>query len=409
MSAYASPVFVRGGSALHPPQINLQAGAAEQYSEAWLQKLLFEHPEALPVREIVPSLQALVPICMEVETGAGPADILYLSPTGQIVLVEAKLSRNPEARRVVVSPILDYAKQLTRWRYEDLDAAVAKATGLGAGCVLRLMHARHPDLAEAPFVDAINRHLATGDLLLLIAGDGIRSSTEALIRFMEEYGSLRFSFGLIEVAVYQVDGGLFVQPRIVAKTEVLRRVVFIPQALAPGQSLVEAEQAAAAGPQAEEPDPAASASRAWYEAFWADYLQRLQLDDERQPRPSKPSRNESIYLSLPPSGQTCWMGVSLSRGTDTASVYITWLRSYELSRDLFEALRAQKEDIEREVGRPLVWTAGEDGKFVIAVRQPLGDLSAAVTREAALAFLATFTNRMVNALRGRIEAFLADK
>ncbi len=35
------------------------------------------------------------------------------------MLVEAKLWRNPEARRKVIGQILDYAKELSRWNYED--------------------------------------------------------------------------------------------------------------------------------------------------------------------------------------------------------------------------------------------------------------------------------------------------
>ena len=58
---------------------------------------------------------------MEIETGAGPADILYLTPSGQVVVVETKLWRNPEARREVVGQILDCARQLTGWSFDVLE------------------------------------------------------------------------------------------------------------------------------------------------------------------------------------------------------------------------------------------------------------------------------------------------
>ena len=408
MSAYAQPIFVKGDIALHPRQVAVGPSAAPagsvSFDEAWLQKLLFTHPDALPVRKIVPSLQGLVPICMELDTGAGYADILYLTPAGQIVLTETKLWRNAEARRVVVAQILDYAKQLTRWRYEDLDAAVAKATGKGAGWILKALHERFPQLDEAQFIDGINRHLETGDLLLLIVGDGIRSSTEALVGFMERYGSLRFSFGLIEVGVFEVDGGLFVQPPILAKTEVIRRTVFIPHSLAAGQSLGEAEEGAFAGPSPED-----SKDSAWREAFWTEYLKKLQLDNASQPLPPKPSRDTNLYLPMPPSGHACWLSVYLARGSGTTGVYLTWTRTYALASEIYAALRAAKDDIEAEVGQPLVWTATDDGKFVIESTRVLGNVSDPAQREAVLAFLCNQTNRMVNALRPRIEAVLAEQ
>jgi hypothetical protein len=52
-----------------------------------------------------------VPICTELNTPAGPIDNFMVSPSGLPVLVECKLWRNPEARREVVSQILDYAKE----------------------------------------------------------------------------------------------------------------------------------------------------------------------------------------------------------------------------------------------------------------------------------------------------------
>ena len=119
MSAFTRPLIVSGqGVSNTLERIPLSQGTEGRFSEAWLQASLFAHPECLPVREIDPHIGELIPVCIELETGAGPADILYVTPTGQIVLVETKLWRNPEARREVVAQILDYAKELAGWTYE---------------------------------------------------------------------------------------------------------------------------------------------------------------------------------------------------------------------------------------------------------------------------------------------------
>lgn len=53
--------------------------------------------------------------------------MLYVTPTGRLAVVEAKLWRNPEARRKVIAQILDYAKELSRWSYETIDARIRDA------------------------------------------------------------------------------------------------------------------------------------------------------------------------------------------------------------------------------------------------------------------------------------------
>ena len=65
-----------------------------------------------------------VAICTELNTLAGPIDNFMVTPSGLPVLVECKLWRNPEARREVVSQILDYAKELSRWSSSDVQREV---------------------------------------------------------------------------------------------------------------------------------------------------------------------------------------------------------------------------------------------------------------------------------------------
>jgi hypothetical protein len=126
MSAFTKPLLVGlPGSASLLERISLTGNAAGQLSERWLQEALFAFPEALPVKEIDPHIGPLIPVGMEIETGSGPADIVFVTPTGQVDLVETKLWRNPQARREIVGQILDYAKQLTIWTYEVFGARSA--------------------------------------------------------------------------------------------------------------------------------------------------------------------------------------------------------------------------------------------------------------------------------------------
>jgi hypothetical protein len=433
-SAYPPPIFIKDDVAYHPqpllppgavapvfsgsdvtaavsvPGIASAPGsqaASAVYSEAWLQDLLYRFPAALPVRELVPSMQALVPICKELNTDAGYADLLYLTPAGQIVLVETKLWQNSEGRREVVAQILDYAKMMTRWTYDKLDSQVAKATKQGPGFLLKTMRERFEDLDPKTFINGVSTHLQTGDMLLLIVGDVIKPSAEALVNFMQEYGSLRFSFGLIDVAAHALEGGILLQPRVLAKTEVIRRTIFLPQVLTNGTSIGEAidsQAGPAEGLLKQGESPEYSKLNDWYFEFWTQFIKRLTLEDPSQP-PPKPTRDTNVYLAMPPGMNSCWLSTYMARAGGTMGVYVTWMKAYSLNREMYESLLAVKDEIEMQVGTALSWSAVND-KYVLEVKKPLPNVETAAGREEAMQYLLQMTNLMVNAVRSRIQAFL---
>lgn len=197
-------------------------------SEKTLQTLLFSYPQTLPINAIDPSYAEPVPICMELGMPAGKADALYTNRLGRLTLAEFKLWRNPEARRVVVAQILDYAKDLASWGYEDLQRQVSLATGRSGNAVYDLVCERVPCLDEAEFVDNVTRHLRRGEFLLLIIGDGIREDATHIVDFVQRYSGLHFNLALVEAALYRdVQEHLIVQPRVLARTEVLQRFVSV--------------------------------------------------------------------------------------------------------------------------------------------------------------------------------------
>lgn len=396
MSAFTKPIVVSpAGNASVLERIPLASGNSESFSEKWLQDTLFAYPNCLPVVEVDPHIGKLIPICTELETGAGPADILFVTATGKLVLVETKLWRNPEARREVVAQILDYAKQLAGWSYEDLAREAARATRRGPEHLISCLNQADPTADEASFVDGINRSLKAGDFLLLIVGDGIRSGAEALVGFIERYGNLRFSLGLVEVAAYRMtDGGTLLQPRVLAKTEVIKRTVLI----GPSGPL-EFEQIAVA----EEAVPRSGAQAQWFRAFWSEYLTTLKLDDLTQPKPQAATKSSNQYLPMPPGGSYAWLSAYLAQSTGRAGVFLTFSKAFEKAPEYYERLLAEREDIELEVGAPLSWEC-EDGKAYISCPAiQIADLDVASHRGQVIAQLADWTNRFVNAFRHRLE------
>jgi hypothetical protein len=193
------------------------------FSESWLQQIVHENPSLLPVDHLRPSLGPLASLGREIGTAAGPIDNLFVDPNGTLVIIETKLWRNPQARREVVGQIVDYAAALGRMNFEQLDDAV-RVGNHGRGIVE--LTGNDADSADR-LIDGIGRALHTGDLLLLVVGDGIRESLEGIAEFLAGAPHLGFTFGLIEIGVYEsTNGTKLVVPSLVAHSvEITRATV----------------------------------------------------------------------------------------------------------------------------------------------------------------------------------------
>lgn len=397
MSAFTKPFLIdSSGTATALERIPLNASNSEvRIAERWLQQALFANPHSLPVKEIDPHIGNLIPVCMELETGSGPADILYVTPSGQVVLVETKLWRNPEARREVVGQILDYAKQLTTWTFEVLEQKAALAAQAQGKFLLQCLRKHCPGADEAAFVDGVGRSLATGDFLLLIVGDGIRYGAEALVVFLEQFGHLKFGLGLVEVAAYRLpDGQTLLQPRILAKTETLERTVLV----GPNGPLT-FQQAA----QAEDISPPDVSQRDWYKIFWAGFLQKLKLDDDSL-IPTEPAKSTNQFFAMPPGGGKAWISAYVAQSTGRGGVYLTFSKAYDRGTEVYEALEGDRETIERELGFKLSWENQGDKVYVASPRVLFSDLNSPAEQDKVTSQLARTTEQMIRVLKPRLEA-----
>jgi len=196
------------------------------HDEAWLQRLIHRHPTCLPMDQIEPGFAVLVPVCMELPLSSGYLDNLLMTPDGDIVIVEAKLWQNPEARRDVVAQALDYANSLFGLNYEKLEAAILKAEFDGdKPTTLYGIFGNADTLEEPDFIDAVNRNLRNGRIVVLVVGDGIRSEAETLVEGLQAHAGFHFTFALVELAVFRgaTEDDLVVMPRTLLKTYMVER------------------------------------------------------------------------------------------------------------------------------------------------------------------------------------------
>lgn len=197
------------------------------YNERWLQKLAFAHPQLLPLGDIEPGFGELVSVAMEIPCGHGYLDNLYITPSGDIVLVEAKLWRNPQARREVVAQALDYVAALTRLSYDAFETACRRGDGMRAERLYELI-ADHPEALEEPaFVDAVTRNLRRGRMVVIALGDGIRNEAEALSDLLQSHAGAHFTFALVELACWrnEATGDILALPSTLAQTVMILRGV----------------------------------------------------------------------------------------------------------------------------------------------------------------------------------------
>jgi hypothetical protein len=205
-----------------------KASEAAPYDEKWLQHLIMRHPSLLPVDQIEPAFNPLIPICVELPVGSGSMDNLFVTPAGDLALVECKLWRNPEARREVVAQIIHYATEISTWTYETLQDAIRRTKAFDGSdekrphSLYELVSA-HGEIDEVSFHDAVSRNLKRGRFLLLIVGDGIREGVEGMTEFLQQHAGFHFTLAFVEIALFKAPGGYIAQPRVLTRTTNIER------------------------------------------------------------------------------------------------------------------------------------------------------------------------------------------
>jgi hypothetical protein len=392
-------------------QVVRRVPQGEARREAVLRDLIAEHPALLPVHDLDPSYGRLVTVTRELSIpGVGFVDVLLMDEAGRLVMVECKLWRNPQARREVVGQILDYARELGRYGYEDLQRQVSIATKRQGNVLYALAQEAGGTLPEAEFVDRVTRDLAAGRFLLLVVGDGIAEGTRRIGEYLRDQPGLAFGFGLIEIAEYRhtdADGTehVIMQPRVLAQTAIIERHVIRSEV--PGVAIDAIEGPAAASPSRAAsvaagniaPRPVSETGSRW-RSFVESFAAETRFDDPGQPHPR---RGGPGWIRVPLPGGL-YINVWRSMGTGRLGTQVRFGNAEQ--RAAFEALLAEREIIDAEFTAqgldPPSWEDGEVPEINLALPapQPWTDEVEAEQR----VWLAARTNQLVNSLRPRLQS-----
>lgn len=224
----SNPIIISGDK--EPKFLHRIPPSKKLFNESWLQELIFSYPRILPVGEIESIFNPLISIGREIPTEVGSIDNLFISPQGYLTIVETKLWRNPEARREVVGQIIDYAKEVSKWSYEDLNQKVKNYSKASINKDLGIVDLikKSCDLdeeQEIELIDAITKNIKQGHFLLLIVGDGIRESVEDMAEYLSQYPQLHFTLALVELKIYEMGKDRLVIPQLVVRTQEVTRAI----------------------------------------------------------------------------------------------------------------------------------------------------------------------------------------
>jgi len=207
-----------------------KSGGSGHFPEKFLRDLICNASWSLRAEELDESFSRLKPVCRDLGLATGSIDNLLINPDGRICIVACRLWHSVEALRTVAGEVLDFAEALAQVTYSEFEATAARAAKSESEDFLAwaVLGEDAPDDVKVAFRDAVTGALNQGAFLVLVVGEGIKAGLPEILDFGDR-SSLRFQFGLVEIAIYQGDDGgpYYVQPRVLLATETDARRVFV--------------------------------------------------------------------------------------------------------------------------------------------------------------------------------------
>lgn len=159
-------------------------------NESDLQKYIYDNPESLPLEDIKENIK-FIAIDREFNTVTGPLDIIGFDNEGEIYIIETKLYKNNDKRRVIAQ-VLDYGASL--WNsYQnpeefliELRRRFKEKNNIELEEKLEKGFGEHDEL-----IKNIKNNLTEGKFNFIILMDEIDSSLKNLISFMNQNSLFR--------------------------------------------------------------------------------------------------------------------------------------------------------------------------------------------------------------------------
>lgn len=174
-----------------------------------LQEYLYNNPDIVPVYEIDDDAKLFI-AAREFSTAHGPIDALGFDHDGNIYVVETKLYKNADKRRVVAQA-LDYGAAL--WRYvTSFDDFIAQLDN-HAGKSFREAYEQFFELEDsAEQMQAIRENLSDGNLRFVVLIDRLDEQLRDVILYVNQ--NSKFDIYAVDFKYYQHKEFEIVIPRL---------------------------------------------------------------------------------------------------------------------------------------------------------------------------------------------------
>jgi len=208
----------------------LNVGA--QFDEKWLQEVLFANIDLIQPTDASYDRIQLVPLCRELNLNDGIRnlflDILAITETGKLILIECKLWKNPQARREVLAQAFEYASLLQSLSYSDLSSKLRRHIDSGSeDPIIFALRSAGISVDESLLISRIDQGMKKGNFHVVIAGDGIRTDLVNLVNSPAMTG-MTADLSLLEISVHQDDEGkILLSPSVPQEIETVTRTVLI--------------------------------------------------------------------------------------------------------------------------------------------------------------------------------------
>lgn len=162
--------------------------------EEYLQNYVHNNPEVLPLDELKDNLRLLI-LAREFNTASGPIDALGIDLDGEIYIIEAKLNKNADRRRIIAQA-LDYgaalwtnsAALMQRLKGTDWRKRVAEFIG-------------GDEAVTAKYLETVEQNAVAGRFWFVVLMDQLDERLRALISFVN--ANSRFKILGVEISLYR--------------------------------------------------------------------------------------------------------------------------------------------------------------------------------------------------------------
>jgi len=188
-----------------------------------MQKYIFTNPESLPIDDIKDESKLLI-VSREFPTNSGPIDALGFDKDGDIYIIETKLEKNSDKRKVVAQ-VLDYGAALYFHsnNYQDFIAIIDNEINKNFNTTFRNKTIDFFDFNEDEynqFCQNIENNLTLGNYKFIVLMDKLEPRLKDIIKYVNQNSNFDL-FG-VEMEYYEFENYQIIIPKIFG-TEVTKR------------------------------------------------------------------------------------------------------------------------------------------------------------------------------------------